>query len=423
MLIAVREEDRTTSRNDIPEPDAAPLRVTDAGPGPLLEQFRGSPLVATGKLTLVAIDAIAERMKSRWPIRRDLVYEHFERVFRKSVGEQALVQRISETEYIVAQSELSRAAGQFRCLNCLREVLLHFLGAAPESDIRIHEITRIETDGIYGQRIDATEVEASQRAERCDAPLEGEAPTSLDRWSPFTTARGLGVSVTCALEPVLSLRSADRIGYRIAPRVQTLPALGALTRRQREILSATDLERIDFATIARALDRIRNTAAERRPPTLIVPISCATLQSRRGRGTSIDLLRNGRSFVQHGLICELLGVEGAPIGALREIVSAIAPFCLHVVARMSDAEFGSLAHLVGVGFGGVSVRCATRDSNAQFGEWVGRVLRGASCISKTVLLYQVADLGKVATARERGATHATLAPQRLKIHFIDDEPW
>lgn len=406
---------------DAPD-DPAPLHIVGANAQTILEQFRGSPLLAEGRLSLVGLDAIVERLGPRWALRRDLVYEHAERVLRRELGSQALVQRISETEYIVAQSDLPRAAGHARCLNCLREILNHFLGEALTPDLRVHEVTRITEQGVFGQRLDVSQVEAAEALERSKAGQEEAEPVSFDRWTPFTTSTGQRVGVSCSLEPVLHLRNSGQIGYRVAPRVQHQPGFGALTHREFQRLAPSDIEKIDFATIARALDRVRITAAENKPPTLIIPVSYTTLQSRRGRATIIALLRQARTFVVHGLICEITGMEGAPAGSLQEAVRAILPLCLHVVGRLAEPRIEDARHLVGIGLGGLSARAPRATDDAQLVNWVRTFVRSAGRVSKTLMLYQVNDLREARLVAELGVTHVTFAPQRLKVHFIDEEP-
>jgi len=396
--------------------------IVDAGTQAVLEQFRGSALLGAGQLSLVGLEAVAQRLGARWPARRELVYEHAQKVLSKGMGPHALVQRISEAEYLVAEPSLPRAAGQLRCLSCLREILHHFLGEALVGDLQVHEVTRITEDGVFGQRLDVGAVEKAEAAERASRTEAAAQPATLDRWTPFTTTEGERIGVSCSLEPVLNLRNSDRIGYRIASRVQHQPGFGALTRREFQRLSSADLERIDFATLARGLDRIRSTAAANKPLTLIAPVSYATLQSRRGRATIIALLRQARDFVRHGVICELTGIEGAPAAQLQSTIAALAPFCLHVVGRLSDLAVDDGRHLVDVGLQGVTARCPPLTGAAQFAGWVKQFAKVGARVSRTLMLYQVADMPLATIAGELGVTHVTLMPQRLKVHFIDDEP-
>jgi hypothetical protein len=396
-----------------------PVRLTSAATQSVLEQLRGSPLIASGKLCVVAVDAIAERLGPRWPLRRDLLHEHTQKALSLAVGD-GLVHRISETQYIVAQPDAPRAAGQLRCIRALREILARFLGEASVGDVRVHQVTRITEDGVFGQALAPAAVEAAgAREEGID---EAPAPASLDAWSPFATSIGHRVAVSGSLEPIVHLKSSRRIGYRLASRVQRQPAFAALTQAEFQRLAPIDLERIDLATIARGLDRLRVIAAQQKPPSLIVPIANVTLQTRQGRANIIDLLRRARAFVAHGLICELTGVEGAPVATIQEAVASLRPFSLHVIARLRPAAGGDARHLKGVGLDGLSARChaQTRD---ELMEAVRSFVRANGFMAKTFLLYQLPSVELARAAAEFGITHATLAPHRLRAVRLDDEPY
>src|SRR5579864_9040718 len=104
-------------------PMAGVQRMTGADPRQTLAQIQSSPMLAEGKVCVIALDAIREGMAARWPARREVVYEHIERTLQRQLGGHGFYLRISDTDFLVAQPNLSRLAGQAYCLNCLREVL------------------------------------------------------------------------------------------------------------------------------------------------------------------------------------------------------------------------------------------------------------------------------------------------------------
>jgi hypothetical protein len=394
----------------------AHLALDDAGVRTILHQFGGSPLLAAGKLNIVGLNAIAERLGPRWLARRDLVREHAERVFRQVLGPLALIQRIGETEFVVAQPQAPRLAGQLQCVNCLREILLHVLGEALDADVRVHEVTRVTEDGVFGRRLDVGQVSSAEAAERLGAPH------AADRWSPFTTQAGGRIGVSCSLEPVIQLKNGGQIGYRLASRVQHQPGFAPVTHRELERMAPADIEQIDSATIVRGLDRLRAVAARDQPPALIISVSYGTMIERRGRAMMLSLLREASEFVQHGLICELTEVEAAPAADLQDVVVALDPLCLHVVGRLADIRNEDLRHLAGVGLGGVSARCPDISGDAEFLGYAKQFIRATNPIAKIRLLYQAPDVRRARMAGRLGVSHATLAPQRLKMRLADDEP-
>jgi hypothetical protein len=357
-------------------------------------------------------------------VRSELVHEHAQRALRAQVGSQALVQRISDTEYVVAQPEAPHSAAQLACLNCLRAILLHFLGEAPMGELTLHEVTRIDADGIYGRPVALAEAESADQSEKtrvAEAAPVAERP-SLDTWTPFATTTGLKVALAASLEPVEMLKNGSRMGYRIATRVHRQPSFAALTRREFERLAPADLNRIDLGSIARGLDRLRAIAGPTRPPALILPVSYLTARGRNGRAALINLLRQARSFVEIGLICEITGVESAPTAALAETVAALRPFVLHVIGRISDIERDDGRHLVGVGLDGISGRCPTFVDDTDFTRCAETFVKANGRVGKALFLHQVQDMYRARMAGALGVTHVTLAPQRLKVAILDDEP-
>jgi hypothetical protein len=401
--------------------DGGSLRLS--GAHDVVSQFRDSPLLATGQLTVVGLDAIAERLGPRWPMRRDVVHEYAHRALHKAAGGgHALVQRISDTEFIVAQSEVSRTTGQLRCLSGLREILGFFLGEARPVDLKLHEVTKITDEGVFGVRLLPEWVETEAAAERANPATPAPHPASLDRWTPFVTTTGRRVGVSCALEPLFSLRNSARIGYRIAPRVHQLPSLAALTRQEFDRLAPADVARIDFASIARGLDRIRETGPAGVPPAVVLPLAHATLQNRAGRATAIGLLRDARAMVRHGVIVEITGIERAPLAALCETIGALRPISLRVIGRLTSPEIVDAYCLASAGLAGVSTRCPRILGDAQFLGWMRTLKRLTGPISRNLFVYQLDGMPLARLASTCGATHATLAPQRLKTLLIDDEP-
>lgn len=404
-----------------------PLRMAAAGAQALLEQFRDSPLLAQGRINVIGLDAIAQRLGSKWPSRSELVHEHTERALRAQVGSQALVQRISDTEYVVAQPDAPRSVAQLACLNSLRAILIHFLGEAPLGELKLHQVSRIDHGGVYGRPIALAEAEQTEQSERRRLPATTPADAerqrkSLDTWTPFSTTSGLRVALAASLEPVVVLKNGSRLGYRIATRVHHQPSFAALTRREFERLAPADIQRIDLGSIARGLDRMRSLAGSVRPPALILPVSFLTAHSRSGRAGLISLLHRARALVEIGLICEITGVESAPTGALAETIAALRPFVLHAIGRLSDIERDDARHLVGIGLDGVSARCPLFADDTDFSRCAEAFVKANSRVGKALFLHQVQDMFRSRMAGALGVTHVTLAPQRLKVAILDDEP-
>ena len=123
-----------TERGRQDSSSAAVLRLANPDAVATLEHLQASGLVAQGRVNVISLQAIADQLGPRWAMRRDLVHDHVDRSLERQFGGQSLFQRVSDTDYVICQPEQSALAGQARCLNCLREILHHFLGAAAVAD-------------------------------------------------------------------------------------------------------------------------------------------------------------------------------------------------------------------------------------------------------------------------------------------------
>jgi hypothetical protein len=381
-------------------------RFTSAGPRQALAQLEASPALSEGKICLVGLDAVRERMGPRWDARRDMVLSYAEQTLRRQIGARGLFVRISDTGFLVALPDLSPLAGQAYCLNCLRDILTHFLGDAQMSDIVVHQVTSIRDGALEAQQLDVTRVEAEAKAERAQAPAIPARVISPDHWTPFVSHDGRNLRASSQLEPVFQLKSYTRIGYRMTRQVRQLPGDTPLTAAEQRTLAGVDIERIDFAILARGLNRLQG--ADDREPSLILPVSYASLSSARGRATLAEFFRAAQASVQRGLICEVCDIDGVPPSALLAATSLIRPFCLYVIGRVSSAPNPSWSGLKDAHLEGFSVECPRGvTSDEGFGGFAGNVLAALKPISRAVMFFGVPGPRQAAIASLFGATHAS----------------
>ncbi|MBV9994665.1 MAG: hypothetical protein JO127_05585 [Caulobacteraceae bacterium] len=406
-------------------PDSSPtrgvLRMTSADARQTLEHLQSSPMLSEGKLCLIGLDAVRGGMADRWRSRREVVHQHLERVLQRQVGAHGFYLRISETDYLVAQPNVSRLAGQAFCLNALREVLHYFLGEALPVNIMVHEVTEVGDRGVTARKLDVAQVEEAEIAERASlAVADGVKAMSQDRWTPFVAGDGRRLRASCHLEPVFALKTFSRIGYRMARRVLQMPGDVPLSPAEVNRLTRADIERIDFATLSRGLNRLQEDGAGATQPSLILPVSYVTLSNHRGRALLADFFRAAQKSVQQGLICEVCDIEGVPPGALLTALSMIRPLCLFVIARLSGVPPKPLEALKDIGLQGVSVERPAGLSAGDFAAFVKAALTAARPVTRTVMVYHLAHSREAAIAGLLGATHGGLAPAERAVRYGDD---
>src|SRR5690348_7389390 len=131
---------------------------------------------------------------------------------------------------------------------------------------------------------------------------EADEASPVDPCAPFLTADGRQLRISATLDPVFEAKGFSRIGFRLIRRVMSVRYNGEeeLTAAQVAQLSTAELLRVDLATIARGVDRLRTDTAQQ--PSLIVPVSYTSLSSLKGRNELIAELKAAGGLVKLGVI-------------------------------------------------------------------------------------------------------------------------
>lgn len=387
----------------------ATVRRFDRGAAEALEHYLNTPLLAAGQINLISLEAIAERLGSRWATRREPVYDYTERVLEKHLGESGHFLKVSDTDFLVVHPDESKFAAQSRCLRYLSEVLTYFLGKAEPGDIRVREVTRITSEGLQARLIDpvAAAAGADQAgARRVEATTRGR---TVNRWTPFATSNGRTVSVSCGLEPVFELKHFVQIGVRIVRRVSCTITGELLTALELGDLSRRDIAQIDLATAAFGLNCLGDDLGDQRPLSLIIPVSFVSLSNQLGRADLIPMFREAAAFVRAAVICEIDNIGGVPQAALLAATSLVRPHCKFVVGRLEAEPVGAISNLRDAGLSAISFHAPQGlVGDAEFHGWSMGAIRKAKRIAKSVMIHRLASARHLAIAALMGASHASL---------------
>jgi len=402
----------TTEPEQKPPTSDEYARFTSVDLGAAFDQFGDPGLLSEGKINLIALDAIVERLGPRWPMRRDQIHEHVDRTLHRRLGLQGCHLRVSETDFLICQPGLGRFSGQAICLQVLREILTHFVGDASGADNCVHQVTKVTADEIEGWPVRRGEVEEGERAEfqaRAGLPIDRR---TIDHWTPFVASDGRALAVTCSLEPVMELKSFRQIGLRIVSRVSVLSTGEVLTMRAIGRLSRADILRIDLATLVRGMERLRRMPADLPPLGLIAPLNFTTLSSQRGRSEVAQLLLEARGLVACGVICEMRNIDGVPPGVMLSVASLVRPYCLFVVAHVDEPPLATamLRLLKTAGIQALSVECPQGLSDVAALHWIRSTIGASRRVFRSTLLYRVGGRRLAGLAAELGATHASFGP-------------
>lgn len=392
-------------------------RLAAADGAAMLEHLEGSPLIAEGRVALISLEAVRERMADRWPYKREQVWEQIERCIQRQMGALVMSARVTDTDFVVAQPQVERYAAHAGCLSVLREILTFFLGEARTADLRLREVTSLSGGVIDGRKVDPrtvmVEAAKAQAASAAPAPSVvvpeiAAEDASPDRWSPFVAGDGRRLKVSCRIHPVFELRELRLVGHRLEPRVSDMRTGNFLDGQGVTLLSPGDRERVDLATIARGVSRLRATEQNSRQPLLMLPAAFTTLGSTRGRIALSQALREARIDDATRIVCEIHELDGAPSARLLEAVSLVRPFCYATVGQVRDDRRSIEAAARG-GLGGVVLDLAGREENDQ--DLMVRLHAFAALARaqvKVAMAFGLSTPRQLALARLAGLTHASM---------------
>ncbi|MDB5322255.1 MAG: hypothetical protein JWN40_3886 [Phycisphaerales bacterium] len=176
-------------------PDSAARRITSVDLAAAIDQFSDVGLLTEGKINLIALDAIVERLADRWAMRRAQIHDYVDRFIQRRLGPEGYHLRISETDFLICQPDLGRFAGQAACLQILREVLTYFIGDATQADHCVHQVTKVSATEIQGARVRASEEEQGERMPSAIDPIsESHYRFKPHSWTRMTS-RGIATSL------------------------------------------------------------------------------------------------------------------------------------------------------------------------------------------------------------------------------------
>ena len=391
---------------------AASIRQFSDDGSRILERLQGSTLLSSGQVNLIVLDSIAESFGARWDSKRAAVYEHVERALARSSSDSGYFARVSETDFLVVHPDLGEFSAQASCHRAFQEIWEHFLGQTPPPRLTIHRVTDLSgqqitavptslTDALAGE---AREVERAARRQAEDRSI-----VSLSRWSPFIASDGRRLGVSCALEPIFNLKTQSRIGFRIRRTVTDLDRDLRMPSAQPASLGRLDQLRIDMATIAHGLARLKTETSGGPELSLIVPASYVSVSHRQSRQLIAEALEEVRKAVLTGIICEIHGAEHVPQGALLEAVSLLRPWSLLVAAHVREAPTESMKH---AGLQAISMSCPEQISgDAEFIAWLKPMLKASKRIARSAMVYGCASPRRLTIAGLLGATHGAAGDQ------------
>jgi hypothetical protein len=174
-------------------------------------------------------------------------------------------------------------------------------------------------------------------------------------------------------------------------------------------LTTFDLEKIDLATIARGISRLRSERAKAREPSLVLPVAYPTLASQKARRALIACLRGARETIPVRVSCEISRLEGVPPSALYSAAGMMKPFCDGVIGGVEKPR-RSAAALRGAGLAGLAFAYTgpSGEDSDRMAAALGPDIEAAAGVSNQVLVLGLRSAHELSLAAILGASHATL---------------
>jgi len=386
-------------------------------PAATLEQLSADGRLTDGRALILDLGAIRDAYGQRWGRRGDAGFDLLFTEARRLLGVGDMVVRVGEVEVLVVSTAEDPLVLRGVAVRVLTEALKQLIGEARPSAVVVRAVTGFhngqiasrlfEPEELASARVAADSVERARRAAEPEGRLGDEGGVQVET---ITTFDGRRLDIGFAVEPVFDLNRSAVAGYRIDPLLTHAGGGEPLGAAERMGLLASDMERVDIATLDRALLRLearRDIGGE--PPSLIVSVSFLSASSQRAR-TKL-MLRPGplREVVRGSVIWALTDVpDGAPAGRLTEIVALLRPFgrAVFCETRLSGAAMRAART---AGIAGLVVQPQGRElSITDTALWLLQAGKLAHRAAPALIAANLGSEDLLPMAAAAGFTHATV---------------
>lgn len=398
-------------------PLAAPLsraptrtsRTITAARAEDLLPFQAPGVLAAGQVLLLSLDALAEHLGGAWQGRRTEAYDCVGRILAKRLRIEDPFQRISETDFLVAQPTATGPAAEEKAVRILAEIIEHFFGEAEPADLRLFTVSRVNATKVLCSPLDAGDIRARAKQRKARDEAVGADILSGERWAPFITTDGRKVRPSCVLEPVFEITSRHRIGYRLRRKLVDMASKEPLSFAQQHGLTRADTLRIDRAILARGIERLNSATAGEAALSLVVPVSYLSLTHPEAGAQFSRMFARARHAVSAGVICEIYDIEGISQSALAKAIALVRPWSLFVTGYLAEEAPRATPAMKAAGIQVLSFTAPPSvESDAEFIGWLSPALRHARRVGRSVMVYGCHSQRRMALAGMLGATHASL---------------
>ncbi len=396
------------------ELDMGPVieRVNCADPETLLARLADEGWLAEGRAHIIGLDAVRTVLGRRWDDRRAMVMESVATCARRLLAPEDTCAPVGDADVLIICPAVEPMVARGLAAHILCDVLAHFLGEARSLSLKVKMV-----EGFAGGQAvcrtldtDAIETALAATANRTTATgKDGAAYANGLLGEPITTFDGRRLRISFAVDPIIDLGRMAVAGHRIEPRLLYTHNGAPMTPVERMGLLASDMERVDLATLERGLSRLAGQQDRGEHPSLILAVSFLTASSQRARTKLMLRLGDARERVKSSVIWEITDLpDGAPAGRLTEMAALLRPFGRAVFAQTTLSGVAVKAARA-ARIGGLLLQPQKPlENESDSAVWLlqaGKMVRGAA---PALIAANLPGAALLPTAAAAGFTHATV---------------
>lgn len=299
----------------------------------VLLQRQAGHLVA-GRVQMVSVDEIRERLGDYWESAAERIYAKAESVIRSRLAPEDVFKRVNEGQFIVCFGQLSDAEARAKAQTIQKEIRDKLLGsgidpglAKVEVDTQTVEVSEDEANGAG----DLTVLVAAKLARAADR-LKRDAnrllvevlETGQLQPRPILTASGAKAEFEMAFFDAKTQAMVDQIG---------------IVRRD----DTKTLAQIDTLMVGRAVEHLLDTCSRRDGANLITPLHFSTLEHRHLREKILVVLRQLPPAARESLVLSIRDIpETIWPARVAEILGTVRPFSRMRMVHLDRMRLGNI---------------------------------------------------------------------------------
>lgn len=334
----------------------------------------------TGRVHMLGLSAIRDRMGSKWESYKDHVYSHTESIISRHIRFNDVFERYGDDEYMLVFSDASEEISKAKLLKISKEIRQHFLGDEDLSEIRVTTALTDVEGNVVMEDIDLSAIarELAQKAHQVGSEGPPETPEAEAKKEPSLELGKDKEEKRKKLQNRFSnfrphdlkfyFRPLWDIPNQVISTYQCVP-LAELSRQVTvegyEMLSEEygggEISALDLETLEYALDIFGECMENNFKLFMVIPVHFETLSTSSTRKEYIEVIRILPPALRPFLMFEICGLpQGVPHGRLAEMSQAIRPYCRYLMVRIDRLKKWNFANYSEVG-----IKVATLDKDFQ----------------------------------------------------------